>query len=326
MPDDLRTAPLDDALRAALTEVLAPLGDVTGLTPLSGGMFATSIRVDFADGRVAVAKTAPADDDRLLRYEQDLIRTEALVYRLAGDDPALLMPRLLLADTTRRQLPGDLVVASWQSGVRADTVPELAQATADRRGRGLGRMMAALHRHTTDRFGYPSGPEELRGADWASTFESMVEAVLADADTWSVELPVSAIRTALRRHHAALAEVETPALVHADLWPGNQFIDAVSGELTGVIDPERAFWGDPVFDLIACDPFRAGAPDPSLLAGYREGGGSVDPDSPRLALCQLYLALIMRVEIQPRQYTGDWLAEHVAQVDRWLTDALDRLG
>jgi aminoglycoside phosphotransferase (APT) family kinase protein len=316
---------LDDDTRTALLRALAPLGEVTELTPLTGGMFATSVRVDLADGRRLVAKTAPADDDRLLRYERDLIRTEALVYRIAGDDPALPMPDLVLADPSREHLPGDLVVASWVDGVRADTVPELAEATAAVRNRGLGGMMAALHRHTGDGFGYPSGPPALRGRTWAETFGAMVEAVLADGADWRVPLPVDRVRAALLRHRAALDEVDRPALVHADLWPGNLFVHPESGELTGVIDPERAFWGDPWFDLIACDPFRSGTPDADLLAGYRAAGGTVDPGHPRLALCRMYLALIMRVEVLPRRYEGEGLADYLGQIERWLTAALDEL-
>lgn len=313
---------LDDETRTALLTSLAPLGEVTELTRLSGGMFATSVQVDLADGRRLVAKTAPADDDRLLHYEQDLLRTEALVYRIAGDDPALPMPELVLTDMSRTHLPGDLVVASWIDGVRADTVPELAESTAPVRNRDLGRMMAALHRHHGDRFGYPSGPEDLRGDNWAETFTAMVEALLTDAATWEVPLPVERIRSALHRHRAELAEVEHPALVHADLWPGNLFVHPESGALTGVIDPERAFWGDPMFDLIACDPLGAPMPDEHLLAGYREAGGVVDPTSPRLALSRMYLALIMRVEVRPRRYESDQLPAYLEQIEAWLDTAL----
>ncbi|WP_169164287.1 phosphotransferase family protein [Cellulomonas taurus] len=316
---------LDDETRTALLHALAPLGEVADLTPLTGGMFATSVRVDLADGRRLVAKTAPADDDRLLHYERDLLRTEALVYRIAGDDPALPMPELVLTDMSRAHLPGDLVVASWIDGVRADTVPELAEATAPLRNRDLGRMMAALHRHVGDQFGYPSGPDDLRGDSWVETFTAMVEALLTDAATWEVPLPVERIRAALHRHQGALAEVDRPALVHADLWPGNLFVHPESGALTGVIDPERAFWGDPMFDLIACDPLRVGAPDEHLLAGYRAAGGVIDPTSPRLALCRMYLALIMRIEVRPRRYEGDELPGYLAQLESWLDAALAEL-
>lgn len=325
VPDDLRTPPLDDDTRTALLGALEPLGPVTGLTQLAGGMFATSVRVDLADGRRVVAKTAPAQEDSLLRYEHDLIRTEALVYAEAADDPALLMPRPLLTDFSREHLPGDLVVASWAEGVRADSEPDLARATAAVRNPGVGRMMAALHRHTGASYGYPSGPESLRGGTWPDTLTAMIEAVLADADDWAVPVPADRVRTALTRYREDLATVGRPALVHADLWPGNQFIDPHTGALTAVIDPERAFWGDPLFDLIGCDPFRPEV-DPNLVAGYREAGGDLALDRPeirrRLAFCRVYLALIMRVEVRPRRYQGDWLPGYLVQIEDMLAAGL----
>jgi Phosphotransferase enzyme family len=55
------------------------------------------------------------------------------------------------------------------------------------------------------------------------------------------------IREAVRTTSAALDDVRTPVLVHFDLWDGNILLDRISGsvEIGGLIDAERAFWGDP---------------------------------------------------------------------------------
>ncbi|GAA5022331.1 hypothetical protein GCM10025734_78440 [Kitasatospora paranensis] len=83
--------------------------------------------------------------------------------------------------------------------------------------------------------------------------------------------------------------------------------------IVGQIDGERAFFGDPLAELVGLDPLGAAEDDPDLLAGYR----TVDPafavdDTARvrLALYRIHLALIMRVEAAPRGYEGphrDWL-------------------
>jgi uncharacterized membrane-anchored protein len=52
--------------QTALRRLLDSLGEVTGVEVLTGGMFATRYRVCLTDGSRVIAKTAPADTDRLL--------------------------------------------------------------------------------------------------------------------------------------------------------------------------------------------------------------------------------------------------------------------
>lgn len=334
MPDDLRTdlgdPPAPTVPFDVLTRLLAPLGELRSARPLTGGMFATTYGVELGDGTRAVVKTAPTSSDQLLSHEHRLLRAEAMVYQLAEADPALLMPRLLLADFTHTVLPGDAVVASWAPGVPVEQVPELAARTAVDRERALGAVMGRLHALRGDRFGYLDSEGTLRGDTWTEAFGLMVEALLADARRWGVPVPADETRAALRRHRAATDDVRQPSLVHADLWPGNLFVDPATGALTAVIDPERAFWGDPLFDVVGAEPLRNDWPSPALVAGHADTGDPLPLGTPlgqaRLALCRLYLALVMTVEVAPRGYTGDWLPPYQAQVATALRSALDALA
>lgn len=318
--DDARTPPLD-ALRA----LVAPVGTLAGAERLDGGTFATTYRVTLDDGRRVVVKTAAADPGALLSHERDLIRTEAEVYALAGDHPGLRMPALLRTDFTRTLLPGDVVVATHLDGVpwteagfgSPEEDPRAARAQAD-----LGAVMAALHALTGARFGYPQTPA-LQAPTWRGAFAAMVAALLADAERAGVpDVPAERVRAALAAHGAALDEVTEPRLVHTDLWPGNLFVDPATGALLGVIDPERALWGDPLLDLVGADPLWDGVP--AAVAG------SLDVTSPgaaaRLLLARMWLGLVMTVEIPVRGYTGDWVPGHEAACRRTLARALDALG
>jgi aminoglycoside phosphotransferase (APT) family kinase protein len=123
-----------------------------------------------------------------------------------------------------------------------------------------------------------------------------------------------------------LADVTTPALVHTDLWAGNVFVDPKTGEVVGVIDPERAFWGDPLADLVGIDPMGREPGTPALRAGY----GPIDVDSPsartRLDLYRMRLCLVMMIEITPRRFEGDWVEPHRAAVTENLHKALAALA
>lgn len=318
--DDAPALPLD-----ALRTLVAPVGTLEAAERLAGGTFATTYRVTLDDGRRVVVKTAAADPGALLSHERDLIRTEAEVYALAGAHPGLRMPALLHTDFTRAVLPGDVVVAAHLDGVPwtaagfgpPDEDPRAARARAD-----LGAVMAGLHALTGERFGYPQSPA-LQAATWRGAFSAMVTALLADAERAGVpDVPADRVRAALDTHGAALDEVAVPRLVHTDLWPGNLFVDPATGALLGVIDPERALWGDPVLDLVGADPMWDGVP--AAVAG------DLDVTSPgaaaRLLLARMWLGLVMTVEIPVRGYAGDWVAAHEAACRRTLGRALDELG
>lgn len=312
-----------------LARVLAPLGETARVELLTGGTFATTYRVTLGDGARVVVKTAPTATDRLLRYEHDLVRTEAEVYTLAADRPDLLMPQVLLTDFSRTVLPSDVVVVSHLAGVPLVDLGEPPAAVGARVDHDLGAFMARLHTVTGDRFGYLDAGSGLAAATWPEAFGLMLGALLDDAARWGTPVPDAEVRAALARHTDALAEVTTPVLVHGDLWAGNLFVDPATGELLGVIDTERSLWADPLYELVGADQMGARTAPPTLLAGYASAGGAFALDTAagraRLELYRLYLSLVLIIEIAPRAYTGDWIGPHRATAERLVRGALDRL-
>jgi aminoglycoside phosphotransferase (APT) family kinase protein len=160
----------------------------------------------------------------------------------------------------------------------------------------------------------------------------MLATILAEADRYRVTLPLptGVIRRRAARHEDVLDEVAVPVLVHFDLWDGNILID-LDGEaprIGGLIDAERAFWGDPLADFVSLALLGDINQDEAFLAGYRhaDGPGKLNASSRvRLALYRSYLYLIMLVEAVPRGYSvpqREWLERSVAPV---LAAELDQL-
>ncbi|MDX2682598.1 phosphotransferase family protein [Streptomyces sp. NY05-11A] len=202
--------------------------------------------------------------------------------------------------------------------------------------RELGAITARLHTlaPADGLFGYPAAESGLSAAAWRTAFSAMVEALLDDADRWRSPLAVlsSDIRTLVSEGGYALDEVTEPRLVHFDLWPGSIFIrpgDAGQAQITGLIDHERAFWGDPAAELVSLAFGGGTGPDSDLATGYTAAGGSLD-FSPalrhRAALYRLYLALLLVVECAPRGYdslgSGSWLPLWKAQTASVIGDRL----
>lgn len=338
MPTQTTSTDLAD-MTARLGKVVAPLvtdaGPLDHIERLEGGMFATTYRLHFAGGERAVAKMAPTGADRLMRYEHGILGTEELVYRLAQGRPELLMPTVLLSDFTREHVGTDVLVVTHLDGIPWRSLP--AQ-TAEQRATihsGLGKVMAALHTVTGPRFGYPAAPT-LQGDTWPDAFAAMFAGLLADAVTWGTDIPRERIMAAMVRQRSALALVEVPRLVHTDLWEGNVFLDPTTLAITGIIDTERAFWGDPLFEFAGADQVGTGPIPAPLAEAYRAAGGLLDVTEPpcpgalsaadaRLLLYRSYMYCVLLVEPGPRAYEGDWVAAQHEDLTAKLATALDVL-
>jgi hypothetical protein len=77
--------------------------------------------------------------------------------------------------------------------------------------------------------------------------------------------------------------------------------------ISGLVDAERAFWGDPLAEMVSVALFADIEQDQAFLDGYRAAGGSIMFDHStrtRLALYRCYLYLIKLVEGVPRGYAS----------------------
>jgi fructosamine-3-kinase len=302
---------------ARLTAALAAAGVdwdlVTGSRLLTGGTFNTVHQVSLTDGTRLVVKIPPGPETPLLRYERGILGTEALYYRLAGQCRDVTVPTVIAVDSA--EAAGGYLVMTECPGTPWPqlTVPP-GGVDRDELRAALGGQVARLHTITGPAFGYPA---ELVGPlreSWRVAFGDMVNAVLADAETFAVTLPrpIADIQGWFDARAAVLDEVTTPALVHFDLWDGNILVESGSAghRISALIDGERAFWGDPLAEFVSLALYGDIERDSAFLDGYRGAGGTVTFDvaaRQRLSLYQAYLYLIMWVETVPRGFGGEFL-------------------
>jgi aminoglycoside phosphotransferase (APT) family kinase protein len=315
-----------DAGPARLTAALAGAGvswdEVTACRGLTGGTFNAVHLVGLADGTRLVVKIPPGPDTPVLRYEQGILGTEALYYQLAGQFRDVTVPAVIAVDTIGAS-GGYLVMTECPGSPWPDLAPLPAGAERDELRAEVGRQVARLHTITGTAFGYPSLAVGPLREDWRAAFLDMVDAVLADAESFAVTLPrpAAGIRDWFTARAAVLDEVTTPVLVHFDLWDGNILVESGSAghRIGALIDAERAFWGDPLAEFVSLALFADIEQDTAFLHGYRAAGGTVTFDfaaRQRLSLYRAYLYLIMWVEVAPRQYgreRWDWLFDRVFQ-------------
>jgi aminoglycoside phosphotransferase (APT) family kinase protein len=291
---------------------------VADAAPLAGGTFNNVSRVTLTSGKRLILKAAP--EIPTLTYEWRILRTEALYYELAG--PHRNVPAVIHTGFDAHNDAADFILMTEIPG---SPWPSVADRLGDDQRQGLrgelGRIVAGLHSITGTGFGYPARPLM---ASWRAAFRGMVTDVLADGDRYGAVLlprPPGEIYDAMAAHESVLDEVTTPVLVHFDLWDGNilvDFDDAGSPRIGGLIDAERAFWGDPLAEFVSLALLADINDDPAFLTGYRDAGGPASLDASsriRLALYSVYLYLIMLIEAEPRGFgtaQREWLERRVA--------------
>lgn len=193
----------------------------------------------------------------------------------------------------------------------------------------LGRLVRGLHQVRGSSFGYPYGnPPAGVAASWRTAFEGMLADVCADARRFRPRLPVDPdeVLGLVRSWGRLLDQVTEPVLVHFDLWEGNILLAERAGrlEVTGVLDGERSFWGDPLADLVSTALFDDITRDRAFLSGCRPGPLTAD-ERLRIAMYRAYLALIVLVEGVPRGYDPEARAPLTSLAAADLRAALDLL-
>jgi aminoglycoside phosphotransferase (APT) family kinase protein len=325
--DSLTKRPVDaDELATLVRGAFGPGAVVVSAGELTDGMYSSAYAVRLADGRELVLKVAPRPDLRLLTHEVDLMRTEVDVYHrcAAVGVPA---PAVVFAGFDRSLIGTDYVFLSRLPGRPLHLARDRMTLADHAAARGRAAALAArLHTVTGPAYGYPLRPSRTWCPTWREAFGAMVDDVLGDADRLGCELPMPTERSGdrMRRHADTLDEVTRPALVHFDLWDGNIFVDqhaSCGWRVTGLIDGERAFYGDPLAELVSLTLFREMDDAPEVLDGYAEGAGApldlTGAARYRLALYAVYLYLIMAIEGRTRGWNDPrrdaWLQELLAQ-------------
>lgn len=283
---------------------------------LSDGWANTAYRIRLQDGRQVVLKLAPLPEVKQMRYEVKLMQTEVeMLKRLEG---VLSVPHVYVYDNSRRLVPSDYFVMEYLDGTPYNKLkPSLSQEERDAIEQELGRYNRILNEIRGNRFG-PYVAPAAEGAGWFEVFSGMMRDVLEDGKEMDVDMPASGVEilALVERCRHALEEVKEPRLVHWDLWDGNVFVR--EGRITGLIDFERALWGDPLLEAY----FRSG----TLSEAFRRGYGLEAPFTPaeeiRRQLYDLYLNLIMHVERPYRQFAS---ADHGAWTWKYLVQSWQRI-
>lgn len=278
--------------------------EISRIEELKGGMFNASYmisRVKEKDKIVLKAGVVPGTP--LLTYEQDIMPTEVECYRLIKEHTTVPVPTILAYDFSKTQINSNYFFMTALSGTTlSGTAKKMDPGSLARIRQKQAEYLAQLHRIKGTYYGYFTEDKSRQYATWKDAFFHMFAQILEDAKEHRVRLPYEQIARVLRENAGYLEDITEPSLVEYDCHDGNIFVKETADgyEIEGIVDFERAFWGDAAADFpaafIMTDDLRK---EKAFLDGYLKASGRpeyTEADAKRYQLYRLYITVIMAAE------------------------------
>lgn len=242
-------------------------------TPIRTGKHNTSYWVDSDRGRF-VLRIAPPDDAGFLFYERQMMRQEPALHALIRAKTTIPVAEVVGHDFGRTRVERDYLLMTALPGTPLSDAPRLTRSQFHGALRQVGEYLRQLHALTAtaclghEAHGYlgahrPMEPQPT----WAAAFRVMWQKLLDDVVACGSYTPDEArtVCDLLDLHLEHFDRPVTPRLLHMDVWSQNILIDE-AGDVTGLVDLDRALWGDVEIEFAVLD--YCGISEPAFWEGY----------------------------------------------------------
>ncbi len=246
------------------------------------GKFNTSYFVEA--GGDYVLRIAPPPDAVFCFYEREMMRQEPGLHALLRKKTSVPVARVVAFDDSHSVIPRDYILMERLPG---RPLTEAWDVDTDHVFRQVGRHLAEVHALHADRYGYlgehrPMEPQPT----WADAFHVMWNKLIDDivAVGYYGDEESAHLRRLLDASIRLFDRPVPASLLHMDIWGQNILVDG-SGVVTGIVDWDRALWGDPEIEFAVLD--YCGVSVPAFWEGY----GRPRDLSPEARLRQVFYLL-----------------------------------
>ena len=289
------------ALARAAAAHLETGADGLRLRRCATGKYNTTWFVEGAD-RPLVLRVAPPDiREQNLFYEHRMMRQEPGIHRAILEGGGAPVPEILAADFSRGLLDRDFLLMERMPGTPLSEATGIGRRELDRLLGELGQALRRVHGFHARRYGYLGEHEPAPAADnWTGAFTVIWDYLLTDISGcggYSLA-EADALRRLLDSHLDKFTRSEPSSLLHMDVWAQN-IMTGPGGELLGLLDWDRALWGDVEIEFAVLD--YCGISEPSFWEGY---GGVRENDSNAQVRQAFYLLYELQKYIFIRRVRG----------------------
>lgn len=228
----------------------ANLGEVLSFSPLGEGMFNAVYKVDTVGGSYAL-KIAPNNKDTVMTYETDMIKTEVFWYKEMAEKCSVPVPKIYFEDCSKSIIGAEYFIMELVDGTQLDKLKrnEEEKALCQKK---LCAQIADIHNIESEKYGYiQNGLYDT----WSKAVRSMFENCVKDLEKYGKKSKRIARLIAYVDKFEDVLDKAPATLVNYDIWETNIIAKKLDGgdiKMTW-IDPERGFYGDPLWDFICLD-------------------------------------------------------------------------
>jgi fructosamine-3-kinase len=260
-------------------------------TPLRTGKHNSSYWVDTHEERF-ILRIAPPDDVGFLFYERLMMRQEPELHALIRAKTNIPVAEIIGYDFSRTHLDRDYLLMAVLPGTPLSDAPGLTRSMFQRALYQVGEHLRQLHTLTatenlgSEHYGYLGAHQPMEPqSTWVAAFQVMWHKLLDDVVACGgyTQEEAQAMRDLLELHLEHFDRPITPSLLHMDIWSQNILIDE-AGNVTGLVDFDRALWGDVEIEFAVLD--YCGISEPAFWEGY---GTTRDESLPAMIRRQFYL-------------------------------------
>jgi fructosamine-3-kinase len=221
-----------------------------------------------------VLRIAPPDEAGFLFYERLMMRQEPELHALIRANTTIPVAEVVAYDFSRSLIDRDYMLLAALPGLPLSDTPNLTTAHFHRALFQVGQYLRELHSLTAttclgrEVFGYLGAHHPMEPqASWAAAFQQMWRKLLDDVlacGTYN-EAEGQAMAELLDLYLDHFDRPVVPSLLHMDVWSQNILIDDI-GNVTGLVDFDRALWGDVEIEFAVLD--YCGISEPPFWEGY----------------------------------------------------------
>ncbi len=251
-----------------LNAIVAHLADFSienaSVKPISTGLFNTSFYVESASHSLVI-RIAPSDETPRLFYEKNMMRQEKGIHDLLREQTMIPVPHIYVYDESQTLLPRSFLIMDRLEGLPFSAAYQVNHKLVLRQ---VGTYLAQAHARVNDLYGYigehhPMPPQ----SNWKDAFFIMWEKLITDISKTRIydQVVCKKMINLLQSHNTVFDHNVEASLLHMDVWAQNILVTPDS-TVTGLIDWDRALWGDPEIEFAVLD--YCGISEPPFWEGY----------------------------------------------------------